>query len=337
MSYEQPVYGLQTPEDIARSITQSGRGIVDVSENIESLNARLTSHGVSRNLKEKRRTFRETIITAEAIGSYVGGMIMNKEGYKQSSSRGQAFISSLHRRHIAPILLLDDDSLITKRAAKDVSAFAIRDPKEIDKSSNSKLAFSTSANKSVEVAKASHDAGKAIVIGAELFGRGHHSFNQSYDAQAGYYDAIISKLDKAGVDLSGVVLIGSIATPGIYSSEETSLEQIGSRNGNLINDLIPATIGGLALSSDNPDSVKATQLINEVNNSCVNISPSFVYSPAFADSILPYWAKNQFIDSEEHFRDALHANSHAAKAIWKPSIDCRIPENQIDAWTPTSS
>ena len=76
-----------TLEEIAKKICAKGKGILAADESTGTMDKRLTSVGV--NCTDKNRlNFRETLFTADAMKSYIGGVILFDATIREKTSSG---------------------------------------------------------------------------------------------------------------------------------------------------------------------------------------------------------------------------------------------------------
>ena len=75
-------------ENIAKQMVAKGKGILAADESTGTMTKRLSGVNVESTL-ENRMKFRETLFSAEAMKSYIGGVILFDETIKQKTSSGK--------------------------------------------------------------------------------------------------------------------------------------------------------------------------------------------------------------------------------------------------------
>ena len=78
---------------VARLII-SPKGILAIDESINTCNKRFEKLGVPQT-EEKRREYRELLVTAPGIEKFISGYILFDETIRQSTENGEKFVSIL--------------------------------------------------------------------------------------------------------------------------------------------------------------------------------------------------------------------------------------------------
>src|SRR3972149_4386854 len=89
-------------EFLTKTIAQlmaPSKGILAIDESISTCNKRFEHLGVPAT-EEKRRAYRELLITAPEIEKYISGFILFDETIKQATSAGKTFTSILKEKGI---------------------------------------------------------------------------------------------------------------------------------------------------------------------------------------------------------------------------------------------
>ena len=80
-------------------LVKSPKGIFAIDESIPTCNKRFENLDVPQT-EEKRREYRELLITAPNIEKYISGYILFDETIRQSAKNGKSFISILEEKRI---------------------------------------------------------------------------------------------------------------------------------------------------------------------------------------------------------------------------------------------
>ena len=75
------------------------KGILAIDESLKTCNSRFEKLGVPTT-EEKRREYRELLITAPEIEKYISGYILFDETIRQSTKYGKSFFSVLKSKGI---------------------------------------------------------------------------------------------------------------------------------------------------------------------------------------------------------------------------------------------
>src|SRR5262249_9105217 len=95
-----------TLDETARAIVARGKGILAADETPHTLTNRLADHGIE-STPESRRDYREMFFTTPDLGAYIGGVIMQDETIRQTSSTGTPLIQVLIGQGVIPGIKVD--------------------------------------------------------------------------------------------------------------------------------------------------------------------------------------------------------------------------------------
>ena len=87
-----------TLEEIAKKMCARGKGILAADESTGTMDKRLTSVGVECT-DSNRLNFRETLFTADAIKSYIGGVILFDKTIREITSAGMSVPQLLEKNN----------------------------------------------------------------------------------------------------------------------------------------------------------------------------------------------------------------------------------------------
>jgi fructose-bisphosphate aldolase class I len=90
----------------ARTIVAGGKGILAADETPRTLTRRLAARRIE-STSDTRRAYREPFFTTNGIAEYIGGVILQDETIRQSSSTGDPFPTLLAQQGIVPGIKVD--------------------------------------------------------------------------------------------------------------------------------------------------------------------------------------------------------------------------------------
>jgi fructose-bisphosphate aldolase, class I len=93
-------------ELMARSIVADGKGILAADETPGTLTRRFAAHGIE-STPDTRRGYRELFFTTPGIAQHIGGVILQDETIRQSSSAGIPLATLLAQQGIVPGIKVD--------------------------------------------------------------------------------------------------------------------------------------------------------------------------------------------------------------------------------------
>jgi fructose-bisphosphate aldolase class I len=96
----------QTLEDTAKAMVAPGKGLLAIDESTGTCNQRFEKVGITTTV-EKRREYRELILTAPGLGEFISGAILFDETIRQSHKDGTLLIKVAIDGGIIPGIKLD--------------------------------------------------------------------------------------------------------------------------------------------------------------------------------------------------------------------------------------
>ena len=93
-------------ETIAQALVTDGKGILAADESLPTIQKRFSALNIDCT-EETRRTYRETLFTANRMEQYISGVILFDETIRQKASNGRSFVEILSRKGIIPGIKVD--------------------------------------------------------------------------------------------------------------------------------------------------------------------------------------------------------------------------------------
>ena len=92
---------LKDLESIAQAMVAPGKGILAADESTPTIKKRFDTID-TESTEENRRRYREMLFSADAVETYIGGVIMFDETLRQATSDGTPFPKYLAERGMVP-------------------------------------------------------------------------------------------------------------------------------------------------------------------------------------------------------------------------------------------
>ncbi|MBI2627754.1 fructose-bisphosphate aldolase class I [Candidatus Nomurabacteria bacterium] len=290
----------------------SPKGILAIDESLKTCNGRFEKFGVPTT-EEKRREYRELLITAPEIEKYISGYILFDETIRQKTKDGKSFTSILQSKGINIGIKVDQglaDFLfhpgekITKgidglsdrlKEYKNMGAIFAkwRAVYSIGENIPSVDCMKENAILLAKYAVLCQELDIVPIIEPEVLIDGNHSIEKCYEVTARNLDIIFSELNKLGVFLPGMILKTSMVLPGKEVSEKSSPEEIAQMTLKCLQEHAPSTIGGIVFLSGGQIDEDATKNLNAMHKLRSLPWPlTFSYGRAIQNSALKSWAEN---------------------------------------------
>jgi fructose-bisphosphate aldolase class I len=288
------------------------KGILAIDESISICNKRFEALGVPTT-EEKRREYRELLITAPETEGYLSGFILFDETIRQSTKDGKSFTSILKEKGIEIGIKVDTgtedfplhpnekittglDGLHDRLAeykkmgasfTKWRSVITISDdtPTEADLIAN--------ADALGRYALACQEAGLVPIVEPEVLIDGDHTAGKCYEVTAHNLDILFAELTDLDVYMPGVVLKTSMVIPGKDSGEKITDEEVTELTLKCLREHVPEDIGGIVFLSGGMKDEEATTRLNAMKKMGPLPWPlTFSYGRAIQNEALMHWAKH---------------------------------------------
>jgi fructose-bisphosphate aldolase class I len=320
-------------------LTKSPKGILAIDESTKTCNSRFEKLGVPTT-EEKRREYRELLVTAKNIEKYISGYILFDETIRQSTKDGKSFTSILKSKKIEIGIKVDKGTIdfgnipgdkitegldgLSERLdeykkmgatfAKWRGVFNIgeKTPTEEDMKTNAEV-FSKYAKVCQE-----HDI-VPIVEPEELID-GNHSIEQCYEVSAKNLKIVFSALKSAEVFIPGIILKTSMVIAGTDSQKQSTPEEVAEATIKCLKENVPDEIGAIVFLSGGQEDEEATLNLNAMKKLGKLPWPlTFSYGRAIQNPALQSWAKNpaDFLTAQKLLVEAAKANNLANKGKYK--------------------
>jgi fructose-bisphosphate aldolase class I len=297
------------------------KGILAIDESLSTCNKRFEKLGVPTT-EEKRKDYRELLITAPEIEKYISGYILFDETIRQSTINDKSFVSVLQAKSIDVGIKVDQglielssgssDSVESSRRGEKITqgldglSARLKEYKNmgatfakwravytISKNTPSLECMKKNAILFAQYATLCQKNGLVPIIEPEVLIDGEHTIEQCFDVTAKNLDIIFTELQKMNVFISGMILKTSMVIAGIDAKEKSSTENVAKMTIKCLEEHVPMHIGGIVFLSGGQSDEEATMNLNAMHKMGPLPWPlTFSYGRAIQNSVLLSWAKN---------------------------------------------
>lgn len=299
-------------ESAVARLLKSPKGILAIDESINTCNRRFENLGAPTT-EEKRRQYRELLITAPDIEKYISGYILFNETIRQSNKEGKNFVSILQEKEIDIGIKVDQgladfslhsgekitqglDGLSNRlKEYKNMGAtFAKwRAVYMIGENIPSRECMTENAIILAKYAAMCQELDIVPIIEPEVLIDGNHSIDKCYEVTAKNFDIVFAELLKLNIFIPGIILKTSMVMSGKDAKEKASAEKIAQMTLKCLKENVPARIGGIVFLSGGQSDEEATINLNAMHNQGPLPWPlTFSYARAIQNPALKSWAKN---------------------------------------------
>jgi len=263
----------------AKVLVFPGKGILAADESVASAEKRLAEYGISGG-EESRRAFRELFITAPGVGTYLSGIILFEETLKQSTKDGKLFVDVLREEGVMPGIKVDTGTEPFQTNPSELVTKGLEDLPERLALYKAQGALFTkwraviridgdmlptdalikeSARRLGEYARLVQEAGMVPMLEPEVLLAGSHSIERSEEVLTQTLTETISAAERAGADLSALLIKTSMALSGSDSGASDTPEDVALHTLRALRKSIPESVPGIVFLSGGQMPDQATE------------------------------------------------------------------------------
>jgi fructose-bisphosphate aldolase class I len=322
-----------------KRLTASPKGILAIDESINTCNKRFEKLGVPTT-EEKRREYRELLVTAPDIEKYISGYICFDETVRQSTKDGKKFTDILKSKGIDVGIKVDQGTkdFGTNEGDKiteglDKLSLRLDEYKgmgatfakwraiyNIGANTPSEECMKANAQSFAEYALLCQQHDIVPIVEPEVLIDGNHSIERCYEITAKNLEIVFSALIIAGVNIPGMILKTSMVIAGKSAQKQSAPEEVAEMTLKCLMEHVPADIGGIVFLSGGQEDRQATLNLNAMHKNMKLPWPlTFSYGRAIQNPALKSWAKNptDISTAQELLLDAAKRNSLASVGKYK--------------------
>ena len=328
----------------AKAMVAAGKGLLAADESAPTIAKRFDSVGVE-NTEEKRRDYRQLLLTTEGAEKFISGVILFDETIRQATADGQPFAEALKARGIIPGIKVDmgakDLALhpgekvtegldgLRERFAEYASMGAgfakWRAVITIDGDRTPTVAcHKANSHGLARYAALAQEAGIVPVVEPEVLLDGDHSIERCYDVVSETLDVLFAALKNQDVLMEGVILKTSMVLSGKDAANRADVQTVSEQTVKCLKDHVPAELGGVVFLSGGQTDLEATAHLDAMNKIGGMPWPlSFSYSRAIQSTVLQLWAKGDSEAAAAAYLKRAEANSLASLGKWSEEFESK--------------
>ncbi len=215
-----------------KKICTPGKGILAADESPGSVDKKFKPIGLENN-SENRRRYREMLLTAPGLETYISGVIFQEETAKQATKDGKSFVEYLQEKGIVPGIKVDKGlGILNKKnenytkgldslpaMCKEFYALGFRFAKwravlQICDGCPSEQSIEENAWGLARYAAICQENGLVPIVEPEILSDGPHSAEDCQKISERVFSAVFSALQKNHILLEGALLKPNMVTYG---------------------------------------------------------------------------------------------------------------------------
>ena len=273
-----------TIEEIAKKMCVKGKGILAADESTGTIAKRFKSINVE-NTEKNRITFRESLFSADAMKSYIGGVILFDETIKQKTSFGLTVPELIIKNDSVPGIKVDKGAKPLAGSSQETVTEGLDGLRErleeyyklgarftkwrgvytIGENFPSIQSIKSNAHALARYAALVQEANMVPIVEPEVLMDGSHDINKCYQVTSDVLNECFNELVSHKVNLKGIVLKPNMVIPGSESSKKSSNEEIAKKTLDCLKKNVPSEVPGIAFLSGGQSEIESSKNLNAIN------------------------------------------------------------------------
>ncbi len=297
-------------DKIARGMVAPGRGILAMDESHPTCNKRFEKSGIPTT-EEKRRAYRDMLVTAPGLSDYISGAILFDETIRQKTLDGTPFAQHLSSDGIIPGIKVDagakalaghESEKVTEGLDSLRGRFAEyyelgarfskwRAVITIGDHIPSWACLEANAHALARYARLSQEANIVPIVEPEVLMDGDHSIKRCYEVTELTQRVVFFELKNQGVRLEGMVLKPSMVISGTAAQTRADTKMVAEQTVRCLLNTVPAAVPGITFLSGGQTDAEASEHLNAMNSLGVQLpwTLTFSYGRALQQTAMQVW------------------------------------------------
>ena len=289
-------------------LTARGKGLLAADESVATITKRLQSVGVE-STEETRRAYRDLLLTAPKLNTYISGVILFEETLNQSTLAGVPFAEFLEENHIVPGIKVDKglvavSSTNEEQVTQGLDGLAERLKKykaqgarfakwravyQVSDHTPCKLVNSFNAIGLARYAQLCQDNGIVPIVEPEILIDGDHTIQQCEKVSEKVLVKVFKALRKYGVMLEYMILKPSMVISGKKCATKATVDEVAEATLRVLKRTVPAAVPSINFLSGGQTPVQATEHLQAMNAHHLPWHLSFSYARALQEPCMDAW------------------------------------------------
>lgn len=329
----------------AQAMMAPGKGILAMDESHATANKRFEKLGIPTT-EERRRTYRELILTTPNLSDFISGAILFDETIRQSTQAGMPFVQLMQQVGIIPGIKLDmgakplanfPGETVTEgldglrdriaeyyqmgaRFAKWRAVITIGD------GIPTVASLEANAHALARYAALCQEGGLVPIVEPEVLIDGDHSIERCYEVTNETLQAVFHQLRLYRIAFDQMILKPSMVISGLSSPTQASPEQVADETIRCLLNNVPVTVPGVAFLSGGQTYEQASQHLQIMNAKYSDRCPwrvTFSYARAIQQPALDHWQGNDanIQAAQQLLYHRAKMNGAASMGQYKPEME----------------
>jgi fructose-bisphosphate aldolase class I len=331
--------------DIASSLVADDKGLLAIDESTPTCNKRFAKLGIPQT-EEKRRSYRDLILTTPGLGDCISGVILYDETIHQKKLDGTPFVKVISDAGIIMGIKVDIgakelaghpgeriteglDGLRGRLAeySKLGASFAKwRAVLTVGDGIPSRGCIAANAEALARYAALCQEAGLVPVVEPEILMLGGHTLKRCSQLTEEVLRVVFDKLYDQGVMLEGMILKPNMVLPGLSCLEQFGVDEVADATVTCLLRAVPAAVPGIAFLSGGQSAELASARLNAMNVRFKGRLPwalAFSFARAIQKPALEIWRgnDNQVLTAQQALYHRAKCNSAARRGEYRAAME----------------
>jgi fructose-bisphosphate aldolase class I len=270
--------------DTAHRLVGAGKGLLAMDESNGTCDKRFAALGIAQT-EDKRRAYRELIVTTPGLGDSISGAILYDETIHQRTKDGTPFVNILTEAGIIPGIKVDtgakdlagrpgekitegldglrdrlkDYAVMGARFAKWRAVIALGDGLP------SRGCIEANGHALARYAALCQEAGVVPIVEPEVLMVGDHSLERSREVTEETLHSVFNQIYAQNVMLEGMILKPNMVLPGLTCPKQESVDEVAAATVKCLLGVVPAAVSGIAFLSGGQSAELASARLNAMN------------------------------------------------------------------------
>lgn len=296
---------------LAQRMVADDKGLLAIDESIATCNRRFAALGIAQTV-DRRRAWRDLIVTTPGLAQSIGAIILNEETIRQTTRAGVPFATAIRDAGIVPGVKVDTGTIalaghVPERITEGLDG--LKDRLEAFAAMGARFAkwrgvitiaadiptrgcIEANAQTLARYAAICQQVGLLPVIEPEVLMDGPHDLARCAVVTQAVLHAVFRHADEQNVALEGLILKPNMVLPGTQCPDQSDLATIADATVTSLLRTVPAAVPAIAFLSGGQPGPLASARLNAMNDRFKGRMPwhlSFSFARAIQQPALDLW------------------------------------------------
>jgi fructose-bisphosphate aldolase, class I len=273
---------------VAQAMVAPGEGVLAADESIGTMSKRLEAAGIPAT-EESRRRWRELIVTTPGLGTWISGVILCDETFRQATTDGTPIPDAARAAGIMPGIKVDTGALPLAGAPDETVTEGLDGLRgRLEEYAQMGAAFAkwravitigvgagarrptrrcvaANAHALARYAALCQEAGIVPIVEPEVLMEGDHGIDRCAQVTTKTLRTVFAQLAEQHVALEGIVLKPNMVLSGRDCPEQAGVDEVADATLEVLRRTVPAAVPGIAFLSGGQDDELATRHLDAMN------------------------------------------------------------------------